>query len=504
MLNPNPIRIAILYPGDYETRQSATPENNRFAPVFQALAAVGVQAEPAVYHDDFCPEVLQQLHHVDGVLVWFNPIEGGRDRTRLDAMLWEIAATGVFVSAHPDIILKMGTKEVLYQTRELGWGSDIDLYRSMTELRQALPIRLAQGEIRVLKQYRGQSGSGVWKVELATDPDRVSEQQGRLPHSDTRVQVRHAQRGSVEESMTLGEFYTRCEPYFGNGGLMVDQAYQPRLPEGMFRCYLVHDQVAGFGHQAINALYPPPPSGSSTEAPQPGPRLYYPPTMPEAQPLKRKMEQEWLPAMQQRLKIDPEQLPVLWDADFLLGPKAASGEDTYILCEINVSSVAPFPDSAIPLIAEAALRRAQAARQNRWDVQGGTVPATILFLCPHNAAKSVIAAAYFNRLAEQHGLPFTADSAGTDPSATVSPAVAELLQREGIDVSSHQPRRVIADELEQAHHIISLGCTPEELGLSPELVEQWLDVPMVSQDLAGARDAIRTHVEAYVADLQRS
>lgn len=123
MLNPNPIRIAILYPGDYETRQSATPENNRFAPVFQALAAVGVQAEPAVYHDDFCPEVLQQLHHVDGVLVWFNPIEGGRDRTRLDAMLWEIAATGVFVSAHPDIILKMGTKEVLYQTRAwLGFG----------------------------------------------------------------------------------------------------------------------------------------------------------------------------------------------------------------------------------------------------------------------------------------------------------------------------------------------------------------------------------------------
>src|SRR5215207_6949629 len=115
MTDENTIRIAILYPGNEETRHDARPDNNRFSPVFQALADLGVQAEPAVYHDDFCAEVRQQLMQVDGVLVWVNPIEGGRDRTILDAMLREVAATGVFVSAHPDIILKMGTKEVLYQ-----------------------------------------------------------------------------------------------------------------------------------------------------------------------------------------------------------------------------------------------------------------------------------------------------------------------------------------------------------------------------------------------------
>jgi protein-tyrosine-phosphatase len=132
------------------------------------------------------------------------------------------------------------------------------------------------------------------------------------------------------------------------------------------------------------------------------------------------------------------------------------------------------------------------------------MPATILFLCPHNAAKSVIAAAYFNRLVEQCGLPFIADSAGTEPSAAVSPAVAELLQREGIDVSRHQPRRVTADELAQAYRVISLGCTPEELGLAPECVEQWFDVPLVSQDLEGARAVIHTHIAACVAALQQS
>jgi hypothetical protein len=65
--------------------------------------------------------------------------------------------------------------------------------------------------------------------------------------------------------------------------------------------------------------------------------------------------------MQRRFDIDTNQLPVLWDCDFLLGPKRESGEDTYVLCEINVSSVSPFPDSAVTLMAQATLARVQGA-----------------------------------------------------------------------------------------------------------------------------------------------
>jgi hypothetical protein len=358
-------RIAILYPGTYEARQEATPDNNRFSCIFQALADLGVDAEPAVYHDDFSEEVRQQLLQVDGVLVWFNPLEGGRDRILLDAILREVAATGIFVSTHPDMILKMGTKEVVYQTREIGWGCDTHLYRTMEELRKQLPILLARGEVRVLKQYRGNGGMGVWKVELPAGSPLVYEQNGTRirPKIDTRIKVRHAKRGSVEEEISLGDFFTRCEPYFTGSGRMIDQVYQSRLKEGMMRCYLVHDKVVGFGHQAINALYPAPPGGLPAEAPEPGPRLYHPPSMPQGQLLKRKLEQEWVPAMRQLLDIETERLPILWDADFLLGPREESGEDSYVLCEINVSSVAPFPDSAIPFVAEAAFLRAQAARQ---------------------------------------------------------------------------------------------------------------------------------------------
>lgn len=356
-------RVAILYPGNHEARRSATPENNRFSQVFRALANLGMHVEPAVYHDEFCEEVRQQLMHVDGVLVWVNPIEGGRDRSILDVMLGEVASAGVFVSAHPDVIVKMGTKEVVYRTREIGWGCDTHLYSSREEIRRELPLRLAAGKACVLKQYRGNGGVGVWKVELAKSaPVDTASGGAPLPQPETPIRVRHAKRGQIEEEISLGEFLARCEQYFTGHGKMIDQAYQPRLTEGMIRCYLVHDKVAGFGHQAINALYPAPPGAPPNEAPQPGPRLYHPPTMPEFEPLKRKLEQEWVPAMQRLLDIDTASLPVLWDADFLLGPKRASGEDTYVLCEINVSSVAPFPESAVPYVAEATLALTETAR----------------------------------------------------------------------------------------------------------------------------------------------
>jgi len=127
---------------------------------------------------------------------------------------------------------------------------------------------------------------------------------------------------------------------------------------------------------------------------------------------------------------------------------------------------------------------------------------TILFLCPHGAAKSVLAAAYFNRLAEQHGLPLKAAAAGTEPDEVVSPVVVKMLQSDGIDVSQHQPRCITSDELEQAQRIISLGCPLEALEIAPERIEQWQDVPLMSHDPNGSRDAIRSHVEALVAQLR--
>jgi hypothetical protein len=115
-------RIAVLWRGDREARQAATPQNNRYHRVFEELAALGIDAEPAVYDETFAAEVRQQLLVCDGVLVWVDPLSRGRTRAALDAMLRDVAAHGPWVSAHPDVILKMGVKEgpLPHQTSRLG------------------------------------------------------------------------------------------------------------------------------------------------------------------------------------------------------------------------------------------------------------------------------------------------------------------------------------------------------------------------------------------------
>ena len=319
-------------------RDRGDPAESRFADLFQAFAAAGLPAMPAVYHDDFADEVEEQLRAARVVLVWCNPIEGGRRRDRLDAMLRRLAARGVVVSAHPDAIFKLGTKDVLFETRHLPFGSDVHRIDSLDQLEAELPLRLAHGP-RVLKQHRGQSGNGVWRIEAAD---------ARSPWS--KLRVRHAQRGSIEQAMAPAELKATLAPYFepANGGHLIDQAWQPRLAEGMVRAYIVQDRVAGFGCQAVNALYPAAPG---QDAPQPGPRLYHDAELARYQPLRRRLESKWIDMLAACVGLPREQLPLLWDCDFLLGEGAAGGEERYVLCEINVSSVAPYPPSATgPLV----------------------------------------------------------------------------------------------------------------------------------------------------------
>src|SRR6202030_940165 len=215
MVSVKQYRIAVLWRGDRETRRAATSQNNRFHRVFEELAAIGIYAEPAVYADDIVEEVREQLLAVDGVLVWVDPIHQGQTRTVLDAMLRDVASRGSWVSAHPDVILKMGVKEVLYRTRHLGWGTDTHLYRSAEAFHKDFPLRLRSVGPRGLKQNRGDDGQGVWKVEL-------------LSGTSETVQVLHAQRGSVPAELQLGDFMACCEPYFGWGGCIIDQSFQPR------------------------------------------------------------------------------------------------------------------------------------------------------------------------------------------------------------------------------------------------------------------------------------
>jgi len=338
----NPYRVAILWRGGREARLAPSPENNRYHRIFEELATLGIIAEPAVFDEEFADEVREQLLKADAVLVWVDPLSNGKTRAVLDPLLREVAGHGPWVSTHPDVILKMGTKEILYHTKDLGWGADTRRYRSTAQFTAEFPALLRSGGPRVLKQNRGNGGQGVWKAELAGN--------------DT-VRVLHALRGSLPEELPLAAFIARCEPYFADGGLIIDQPFQLRLPEGMIRCYMGVDKVAGYGHQLIKALIPPPPEGPDSPGAQPGPRIMHGPDAAPFQALRAKMEQEWTPQMMRLLEIDAGSMPIIWDADFLYGPRTAAGEDTYVLCEINVSSVFAIPDEAPEAIARLTLER---------------------------------------------------------------------------------------------------------------------------------------------------
>lgn len=333
---------ALLYPGDGAMRERADPRESRFLPLFEALREAGIDAVPAVYHDDFFDEVEVQLRQVAGVQVWCNPIEGGRRRDRLDAMLRRVADAGVFVSSHPEAVLRLGTKDVLLATRELPFGSDVRRADSPAQLAAELPARLDAGA-RVLKQHRGHSGIGVWRVEWA-DAGR------------SQLRIRHAQRGSVEERVGMDELLERLSAYFEPtaGGHLIDQPWQPQMVEGMTRAYLVGDRVGGFGHQAVNALFP---AIAGASAPEPGPRLCFGPDEPHFQGLRERLEGGWIEMLREAVGLAPQQLPLLWDCDFLPG----NGGQPAVLCEINVSSVSPYPQSCNPLLVEAMRGRDRAA-----------------------------------------------------------------------------------------------------------------------------------------------
>ena len=307
--------------------------------MFDALAAVGIDTEAVVFDEETAPDARERLLRSDGALVWVDPVSGADDRAALDALLREVADAGVWISAHPDVILAMGTKDVLYRTRDMGWGSDVDLYGSVDELRERFPLRLASGDQpRVLKQHRGNGGIGVWKVE-------------RLAGSMVRVQGAH-RRGYDTEDLELDAFLARAARYFeysGGAGRLVDQPFQSRITEGLIRCYLVGGRVVGFCRQYPDRAAPDPRRVFGL----PSAKTMFPADETTFAALRARLESQWVPELQALVGVDALRLPFLWDVDLLYGPPDDTGADTFVLCEINVSSILPFPDAAPRALAEA-------------------------------------------------------------------------------------------------------------------------------------------------------
>jgi hypothetical protein len=329
-------------------RDDASRPGVRHPAVLDALTSAGFDAKHHAFReeDDSTGDVLAES---DAVVVWVDPISGDRDRTVLDGILRDVAETGTLVYSHPDTIMKMGTKDVLYDTRSLSWSTDTRRYADAESFAAEFPARIADGSARVLKQHRGNGGIGVWKVQRSPEAGLLGEDVVSVQHA--------APRDGTTEEIGLTEFLERMTPFFDGTGHLIEQAFAARVSEGMVRAYLVKDDVVGFARQYADR-------GDQGRDPVPPERVFGIPaakTMrvaddPEFTGLRSALEGEWVPGMTELLGITYRQLPILWDADFLFGPRDSGGHDTFVLCEINVSCVSPYPDAAPPRLA-AALKR---------------------------------------------------------------------------------------------------------------------------------------------------
>ena len=119
----------------------------------------------------------------------------------------------------------------------------------------------------------------------------------------------------------------------------------------------------------------------------------------------------------------------------------------------------------------------------------------VLFVCLHGAAKSVLAAVDFERMAKERGMSIAAEAAGTEPDPEIAPKVLAALKTEGVDLSGQNPRLVTREMAADATRVVAFGCALSAVAPAGAKVEQWEDVPNVSDGLPAARAAIRTHLE---------
>lgn len=123
----------------------------------------------------------------------------------------------------------------------------------------------------------------------------------------------------------------------------------------------------------------------------------------------------------------------------------------------------------------------------------------VVFVCLHGAAKSVVAAEHFKRLAAARGLAVDVRARGTEPDPELTPAAVAGLRADGVEMGAARPRLVTRGDLEGAWRVVAFGCDLTALAPPEAVVERW-DVPAVSEGYAAARDAMIPRLHQLLAE----
>lgn len=332
--------IAFMIYGEPGSSKSVFTEE-KYKKLAESFIKKGCDVHSICYHNSIADDLSKELTKFDAILVWVNPIEHQGDRKRLDALLKDLSDRGHFVSAHPETILKIGTKEILYKVKDEEFGMNTKLYRSLNDFKEIFLNSTDRNGIRIVKQYRGNGGKGVFKV----DASKINQ---------NKIIVTHATQGDEEITLDLDDFYRLIESYFTPGSMLIEQEWNPNIINGMVRCYLTGKKVTGFGYQEVNALYPK----INSAFKKPSQRFYFSEDCGLFHDLKHIMETNWVSRLQQITEVEDDGLPVIWDADFFINNiNSGNTGSKYSLCEINASSVSPFPESSIPYIIDEVKKR---------------------------------------------------------------------------------------------------------------------------------------------------
>jgi arsenate reductase (thioredoxin) len=123
----------------------------------------------------------------------------------------------------------------------------------------------------------------------------------------------------------------------------------------------------------------------------------------------------------------------------------------------------------------------------------------VLFLCPHGAGKSILAATYFRAAAARIGLEANASAAGPEPDETVKPSVRKLLTSQGFNVTTAPPHFATTNEVLAADVVVNIGCDPGLLNTDRQMIE-W-DLPQLGDDFDGVVQDLHRRAEILAFDL---
>ena len=294
-------------------------------PIVRALRERNWTAEIVFYSDDHRGEIYR--YTLDKAAAYISRINPGNleDETGYFQMLRELVFNGIEGLPHPDAMIAYGAKNALTELKDTNLvPSDTYAYYDFETFKTQFRENILLGE-RVLKQNRGSTGEGIWRVE-AMEPMQESEGVASLamPIRCTEAKDNHV------EHRKLGEFIDFCAQYVkGRNGMIVDMPFMPRIKEGEIRVlmlrrtpvYVVHKKPAEAADAFSATLF----SGAKYTYQEPG----------EWPDLVAMVEKN-LDGMIDRL--GGYAIPLLWTADFMLDT-APDGSDRYVLGEINASCV---------------------------------------------------------------------------------------------------------------------------------------------------------------------